>query len=183
MYFVSRSPRRGIDSRRAGVARVTAVGADSRPMSATTTRPAWKRPGATTSPTFGAWNVTVTSASTATPAISPVEASTPDGTSTATTGASAAFIRAISSAASGRGSPWNPVPKSASTTTSYPATSFVSSATCPASRRTRAATRPSPPFEPPPHTHAKLRAAGNASVASRATAAPARSMSSGIDSG
>ena len=57
--------------------------------------------------------------------------------------------------------------------------SSVSSATCPASRRTRAATRPSPPFDPPPQTQAKLRAAGNASIASRATAAPARSMSSG----
>ena len=45
------------------------------------------------------------------------------------------------------------------------------------------ATRPSPPFEPPPHTHAKLRAAGYATIDSRATAAPARSMSSGIESG
>ena len=34
-------------------------------MSATTTRPAEKRPGATASPTFGAWKVTVRSASTA----------------------------------------------------------------------------------------------------------------------
>ena len=98
-------------------------------------------------------------------------------------GAAASFIRPISSAASGRGSPWKPVPKSASTTTSYPSRSSVSSATCPASRSTRAATRPSPPFEPPPQTHAKLRAAGNASIASRATAAPARSISSGIVSG
>ena len=35
----------------------------------------------------GAWNVTVSSAATAAPAISPVEASTPEGRSTATTGA------------------------------------------------------------------------------------------------
>ena len=50
------------------------------------TVPAWNRPGATCSPTFGPWKVTVAPASTAAPAISPVEASTPDGTSTATTG-------------------------------------------------------------------------------------------------
>ena len=56
-------------------------------MSATTTSPAWKRPGATTSPTLRPWNVTVTSASTAAPAISPVDASTPEGRSTDTTGA------------------------------------------------------------------------------------------------
>ena len=53
-------------------------------MSATTTRPAWNRPGATTNPTLGAWNVTVRSASTTAPAISPVDASTPDGRSTET---------------------------------------------------------------------------------------------------
>jgi hypothetical protein len=153
-------------------------------MSETTTRPAWKRPGATTSPTFSAWNVTVRSACTAAPLISPVDASTPEGRSTETTGAGVAFIRSISSAAAGRGSPLKPVPKSASTTTSYvSSSSAASSATCPASRSSRAATRPSPPFEPPPQTHANRRAAGYASIASRATAAPARSMSSGIVSG
>ena len=55
-------------------------------MSATTTSPAWKRPGATAWPTLGAWKVTVSGASTAAPATLPVDASTPDGRSTATTG-------------------------------------------------------------------------------------------------
>jgi hypothetical protein len=137
--------------------------------------------GAIASPTLGPWNVTVVRVDDS--GDLPVEASTPDGRSTDTTGFSAPFIRPISAAASARGSPWNPVPKSASTTTSYPSRSSVSSASSPASRRTRAATRPSPPFEPPPQTHAKRRAAGYAAIASRATAAPARSMSSGIDSG
>ncbi len=74
-------------------------------MSATTTSPAWNLPGATASPTFGAWNVTVRSASTASPATSPVEAFTPEGTSTATTRPRAALMRAITSAASGLGAP------------------------------------------------------------------------------
>ena len=46
-----------------GGARTAAAGAGSSPMSATTTCPAWKRPGATTSPSFGPWKVTVRSAS------------------------------------------------------------------------------------------------------------------------
>ena len=40
-------------------------------MSATTTSPAWKRPGATWSPTLLAWNVTVSDALTAAPTTSP----------------------------------------------------------------------------------------------------------------
>ena len=40
-------------------------------MSATTTSPAWKRPGATWSPTLLVWNVTVSDALTAAPATSP----------------------------------------------------------------------------------------------------------------
>ena len=82
-----RGPRRGTASSSPGSARRVAVSSRSRPMSATTTRPAQNRPGATARPTFAAWNVTVRSASTTAPAISPVEASTPDGISTATTGA------------------------------------------------------------------------------------------------
>ena len=96
-------------------------------MSATWTSPAWKRPGATTSPTLRPWNVTVAAAATAAPATSPVEASTPEGRSIANTGAAAAFIRAISAAASSRGSPAKPVPKSASTIAS-PSPSSVSPA-------------------------------------------------------
>ena len=74
-------------------------------MPATTTRPEWKRPGATTRPTFLPWKVTVTSASTAAPATSPVVASTPEGMSTETTGAPVALIRPIAAAASSRGDP------------------------------------------------------------------------------
>ena len=78
------------------MARRCSVSTSSSPMSATTTRPARKRPGATASPTFGAWNVTVRSASTTAPATSPVDASTPEGRSTDTTGAAAALIRSMS---------------------------------------------------------------------------------------
>ena len=74
-------------------------------MSATTASPVWKRPGATASPALRPWNVTVSVARTASPATSPVEASTPEGTSTETTGAAAALIRSIVAAASSRGSP------------------------------------------------------------------------------
>ena len=86
MNFESGAPRSGTRRSTAAVARTIAVAACSRPMSATTTRPAWNLPGATTSPTLTPWNVTVTSASTAAPATSPVEPSTPEGTSTETTG-------------------------------------------------------------------------------------------------
>ena len=96
------------------MARRAAVSTGARPMSATTTSPAWNRPGATWSPTLLAWNVTVSVALTAAPATSPVEASTPEGRSTATTGSPQALIRSISAAASGRGAPWKPVPNSAS---------------------------------------------------------------------
>ena len=50
-----------------------------------------------------AWNVTVSEALTAAPATSPVEASTPEGRSTETTGSPQALIRSISAAASGPG--------------------------------------------------------------------------------
>ena len=137
------------------MARRTAVGLErSSPMSATTTRPAWKRPGATARPTFGAWNVTVRSALTAAPAISPVDASTPDGTSTETTGAPGGVDPldqlARPPGAAHRGTRCRRARRRSRRSRS---TSVVSSATRPASRRTRAATRPSPPFEPPPQTH------------------------------
>ena len=94
-----------------------------------------------------------------------------------------ALIRSITAAASGRGAPWNPVPKSASITRSAPPGSSLSTASRPASRRIRAAIRPSPPFAPPPHTTAIRRASGNDRSTSFATAAPARSMSSPVVSG
>ena len=98
-------------------------------------------------------------------------------------GSPQALIRSIRAAASGRGAPWKPVPNSASMTTSHPSTASVSTASRPASRSTRAAILPSPPFEPPPQTTANRRASGYARIASRATAAPARSISSGAVAG
>ena len=164
--FESRAARRGTCCSSAGVARRTTVSTGVRPMSATTTSPAWNRPGATWRPTLLAWKVIVSVAFTATPATSPVEASTPDGRSTATTGSPAALIRSISAAASDRGAPRNPVPKRASITTSQPSTASVSTASRPASLSTRAAIRPSPPFEPPPQTTANRRAYGYTRMAS-----------------
>jgi hypothetical protein len=58
------------------------------PISTTSTRPACSLPGFTWRPTFDPWKVAVTTAVTASPSTSPVEAFTPDGTSHATTGAS-----------------------------------------------------------------------------------------------
>ena len=89
-------------------------------MSTSSSSPAWKRPGATTTPTLRPWNVTVSAAWTAAPATSPVDAFTPEGTSTETTGSPAALICSICRAVSGRGSSRKPVPKSASTMTSHP---------------------------------------------------------------
>src|SRR5215210_3489824 len=56
------------------------------PMSTATTLPACSRPGEITPPTFAACAQTVRSANTAAPCTSPVDPSTPDGTSTASTG-------------------------------------------------------------------------------------------------
>jgi hypothetical protein len=104
--------------------------------------------------------VTVAAASTTTPATSPVDASTPDGTSTATTAAPEPLICSISFAAGTRGSPRKPVPNSASTTTPGEPRSFSSSSgfasttrtSRPAARSRRAATLPSPPLLPEPQT-------------------------------
>ena len=63
VYLLSRGERRGTSARIAGVTSRCSVSAGSSPMSATTTSPARKRPGATARPTFGPCIVTVTSAS------------------------------------------------------------------------------------------------------------------------
>ena len=118
--------------------------------------------------------VTVTSALTAAPSTSPVDAFTPDGMSTASTGAPAALIRSIVAAASARGAPRNPVPSSASMTRSAPLLDLLSPCS---STRMRAAILPSPPFAPPPAKSAKRRASGKLRCASSATARPARSIS------
>ena len=60
-------------------------------------------------------------ASTAGPATSPLEASTPEAMSQATTGAPQRLIASIAAAAGSRGAPANPVPKIASTTAPDPA--------------------------------------------------------------
>ncbi len=85
-------------------------------MSTTRTSPASSAPGRTTTPVFAASNVTVIAATTAAPSVAPDAPSTPDGTSTATTGAGAAFIASIAAAHSSSGAPRNPVPKIASIT-------------------------------------------------------------------
>jgi hypothetical protein len=125
------------------------------------------------------WNVTVSFAATAAPGTSPVDASAPDGMSTETTVAPEALIRSISAAASSRGAPWKPVPKSASRTRSAPSTSSDSRASRPASLSRFSAIRPSPPFAPPPQTPTMRCAAGKRSSTASATARPARCMSVG----
>src|SRR5215211_6975877 len=160
VYLLSPSRLRGTRSRSSAPTSACVVARCSSPMSATTTSPERKRPGPTTRPTLSPCIVTVTSATTASPGTSPVEASTPDGMSTATTGAGASLIRRIRSAASARGAPENPVPNSASTTTSASLTSVDSSASSPSSRSSRTAIRPSPPFAPLPQTARIRRACG-----------------------
>ena len=65
---------------------------------------------------MAAWKVTVTVARTARAQTTPVEASTPEGTSTLTMGAPQALAASIASAIAPRGSPVKPVPSSASMT-------------------------------------------------------------------
>jgi hypothetical protein len=115
-----------------------------------------------------------------------VDALTPLGTSTERIGAPRPFSASMSRAASSRGFPANPVPKSASTATSPPPGSangifsFLArsrfslaspailssgpastiSTVLPASWSLRATTKPSPPLEPVPHQTAALPASG-----------------------
>ena len=93
-------------------------------MSITVTSPAWALPGEIHSPGLAAWKVAVASARTASPATSPVEASTPLGTSQANTTASpaASLIAPIAARAGSRGSPEKPVPRIASTIAAAAAT-------------------------------------------------------------
>ena len=175
-------------------------------MSTTTTSPACALPGWTHSPILAAWNVAVAAARTAAPATSPVDASTPEGTSAATTGAPAAVIASIAAAASSRGAPVLPVPRSASTIALAPSSRAASngagaapgsrrncsaasprrlsggqtastSTSRPADRSSRAATSPSPPLLPFPHTIA-IRPPGAWRPTTAASPSPARSISS-----
>jgi hypothetical protein len=174
--LLSRGERAGTTASTSGVTRRYRVGTCSTPMSTVSTSPAWNRPGATCRPTFGACIVTVTDASTAAPGTSPVDASTPEGTSTLSTWPR---IDSICAAASCRGSPRKPVPKSASTTTSAAGTGAPGSTITtarPAASSTRAAIRPSPPFAPFPQTTAIECASGHRRMSDSATAVPARSI-------
>ena len=74
-------------------------------MSATSTVPARALPGLIHSPGLAAWKVTVTLARTAAAATSPVDASTPLGTSMLSTLAPAPPSAPIARATSPRGSP------------------------------------------------------------------------------
>jgi hypothetical protein len=86
------------------------------PRSATTTRPQNSAPGWTTIPTFGNPMVTVTAARTQGPSTRPVSASSPEGTSTASTGIPDSLRVSMARAASPTAGPRKPVPKMASTT-------------------------------------------------------------------
>jgi hypothetical protein len=67
--------------------------------------------------------VAVSSARTATPRTAPVSASSPEGRSTATRNAGVAFIASIAAAGAPVTSERSPVPNTASTSTSAPASS------------------------------------------------------------
>ncbi len=90
------------------------------PISATRSSPVCAFPGAIQCPSLALWKLTVTSASTAIPFTSPVDASTPEAMSAATTGAPQSLIASIAASAGARGAPENPVPKIASTITPAP---------------------------------------------------------------
>jgi hypothetical protein len=96
------------------------------PISITWTSPACCLPGAIHRPGLGRWKVAVATASIATSWTAPVEASTPLGTSHATTGASSSLSARIAERTGSRTSPENPVPSMQSTTT---ATSSSAAAT------------------------------------------------------
>ena len=82
-----------------------------RPMSTSSTTPAWPLPGSISSPGLTAPNVTVTSARTAGPSTSPVSASMPDGRSTATVGSRRELAASCASVAYGsRRPPLPPMP-------------------------------------------------------------------------
>ena len=118
LNLVDSGVRRGISSSTPGRIRPISGSAgapDGIPMSITSTAPAWALPGWIHRPGFARWNVAVATARTAGPATAPVDASTPDGTSAAITGAPAALIASMTPAAGSRGAPVVPVPSSAST--------------------------------------------------------------------
>ena len=175
-------------------------------MSARRTSPHRVRPGSSTCPGFSRKNVTVQVACTTGPALAPVLPSRPLGTSTATTGLPAALMAATTSAAVPSSGRDRPAPNRASMTrsasasvaglsgsTGSPQRSAMAAASprrasrlpsrprrtwYPCSRRSRAATKPSPPLLPGPHTTAiAAPARGASAAAASATARPAFSIS------
>jgi hypothetical protein len=207
--FVDSAPRRGTSASTASpITPMSGFAGAPRgmPISITSTSPACALPGRIHSPGLARWNVAVATARTAAPATSPVDASTPDGMSAATTGALAAFSASIAPAAGSRGAPEEPVPSSASTSACAPSSrsgangaggspgsrfscsaaspcrnsgdhTVSTSTSRPAPRRSRAATSPSPPLLPLPQTMA-MRPAGARWAITRASPSPARSIRS-----
>ena len=107
------------------------------------------------------WNVTVSVGATAAPGDLAVDASTPGG-DVDRDDRRAARVDLLDrrAAASRGGSPWKPVPKSAShdhDPASLDRRLASTASSRPASRSTARATRPSPPFAPPPQTTATAR--------------------------
>ena len=136
-------------------------------------------PGATARPTFAAPNVTVEVARTAHPGTSPVEAFTPDGTSIATTGQPAR----VDQLDHPRGVLARRVlqPDAEQRVDDHVGLAEVADAVDerdlrPASRSTRAQTRPSPPLLP--RRRRRSPGPGSRRSTNSATAVPARSISS-----
>ena len=175
-------------------------------MSMTSTSPACALPGSIHRPGLAAWNVAVAAARTAAPATSPVEASTPLGTSAATTGAPAGVDRLDRAAAPARAArrrspcrasrrrprPRRPArrartararPRSRSRFAARVAAQLRGRAAArrtsrPASRSRRAATSPSPPLLPLPQTTATGPPSARPRRRRAASPAPARSIRS-----
>ena len=121
----------------------SATGAPSgMPMSTTRTAPACVLPGLIHSPGLAAAKVAVARASIASPSTTPVAASTPLGTSAATTGSAAALSAAMASATGPWGVPAKPVPSSASTATAQPSRRPAANGSTPSTRSALARASP-----------------------------------------
>ncbi len=173
-------------------------------MSATTTSPHRPRPGSSTCAGFLAWKVTVRAAWGAKPSGAPVSPPSPEGRSTATRAAPLAVLRRRAAWAEDSSGRARPAPNRASITSpsagasalgrerTSPVQAAAAAAASPFSparspraatptghpawARRRAATQPSPPLFPGPHSTTTGRGDHRAATAS-ATAVPARSMS------
>ena len=160
-----------------GSPRVTSrcsVSAGSSPMSATTTSPAWKRPGATSSADLRAVDRDGDVACTAAPgdlAGRRVDAGRQVDRDDRHAGALIGSISARRLLA--RGSPWKPGAEQR-VDHARRRRALRRRASRPAARSTSSAIRPSPPFAPPPQTARSAARRGIGASASSATAVPAR---------